>query len=167
MTNFVQNFVLNSATILVPSLLYSTAYTVGGRDTAPLVRPRVWRRIIAPLLYSMSLLAMTYVIGKVSLKSNICLIASAPTYIIAMYLTKYGGDTLWQKVRGRVWSGFVVGIASFPIALIAQSWRLFVLQVILAISAHLALGIKNILPAHLEEFSISLATVLLASLMII
>lgn len=164
MTNFVQNFIA----IIVPPLLYAVAYSIGGRDTAPIFRPRIWRRILAPVVLSASLLAMTCVIGNSASLLSKCLIASsAVTYILAMYLTKYGGDTLWQKVRGRVWSGFVVGIASFPIALIAQSWRLFALQVILAISAHLALGIKNTLPAHLEEFSISLATVLLASLMII
>lgn len=161
------NIIVQGIVGLIPSLLYATAYAVGGRDTAPLVRPRIWRRIIAPLLFSITLIAMSYVIGNSSAFASKCLIASsALTYMLAMGLTKYGGDTLWQKVRGRIWSGFVVGIASFPLAITAQSWRLFALQVILAILAHLALGIKNILPAHLEEFSISLITVLLAGWMI-
>lgn len=168
MTNFVQNLVLNFATIFVPPMLYATAYTVGGRDTAPVFRPRIWRRLIAPLLLSTSLLAMTYVTGKLYSINAIChILSSFITYFLAMMLTKYGGDTLEQKIKGRVWSGLCAGVASLPIAMYAGSWKLFVAQVILAISAHLALGIKNILKAPTEEFLISLLTTLLVGWMII
>lgn len=82
-------------------------------------------------------------------------------------MTKYGGDTLEQKLKGRVLAGLLAGVASLPIAMSVGSWKLFAAQVILAISAHLALGIKNILKAPTEEFLISLLTTILVGWMII
>lgn len=146
------------------SLSYATAYAVGGRDTAPLVRPRIWRRFIAPLALTIPLIAYSLFLSVSAVKY--VSILSVGTYIGAMFIQKYGGDTLWQKVRGRIYSGLVVGSASLPIAISTGSWKLFTAQVILAISAHLVLGIKNPFEASKEEFLISLSTVALVPWMI-
>ncbi len=87
-----------------------------------------------------------------------------------MYLTEYGGETLWAKIRGRALSGLVVGVASLPIALFAKSYVLDGLQIALAVLAHLSLGIKNPFPekykAEFEEFTISFLTVVLVPFML-
>jgi len=143
----------------IPVLVYAFSYSIGGRDTAPLVRPRIWRRIIAPLALTIPLIISHKLYFTPA-------IISPFVYIGAMYLTKYGGETLWQKVRGRVWSGLVVGLASLPLALSAQSWSLLIAQVALAVSSHLALGLMNPLKAEYEEFLISLLTVALVPFMV-
>lgn len=152
--------------ILAP-VTYGITYVIGGRDKAPLFRPRIWRRFIAPLALTIPIIA--YVLFKSVSTAKYFSILSVGTYILAMFIQKYGGDTLWQKVRGRLYSGLIVGSASLPLAISRGSWKLFIAQVILAISAHLALGISNPFPekykAQLEEFSISLLTVSLVPFM--
>lgn len=146
--------------------MYSVLYTVGGRDTAPFFRPRIWKRIIAPMLYSVGLVLMALANGTFSW----IMLFSCGTYVLSHYLLKYGGDTLWRKISGRLWSGLIVGLASLPFALSAGSWKLFIAQIILAVLAHLALGIKNPFPekykAQLEELSISFLTVVLVPFML-
>lgn len=147
---------------LIPPILYAISYTLGGRDEAPLVRPRIWRRIIAPLLYSASLV----ILSLISNKFHVTYALSFPAYVGAMYITKYGGgDTLKEKIVGRIWSGLVVGIVGMVIAVFVKSYVLGVLQIALAVLAHLSLGIKNSFPekykAEIEEFTISFLTVCL------
>lgn len=133
----------------------------GGRDKSPLFRPRIWRRFLAPVILGF---------GLSCLSNNVTYVISLPLYIGAMYLTKYGGDTPWEKIRGRALSGLVVGVASLPIALFAKSYVLGCLQIALAVLAHLLLGIKNPFPekykAEIEEFTISFLTVVLVPFML-
>ena len=146
---------------LIPNILYAVCYTLGGRDKAPLVRPRIWRRFLAPVAMSFGLIAVK--------GFHVSYVISFGAYVGAMYLTKYGGNKLWEKVINRMWSGFIVGIASLPIALFSKSYVLLSLQIALAVLAHLSLGIKNPFPekykAELEEFTISFLTVALVPFM--
>lgn len=163
------NLILSVILCILASLSYSTAYAVGGRDTAPLFLPRIWRRFIAPLALTIPILLIACISRGIGTAWP-TLLAPA-SYILAMFIQKYGGDTLWVKVRGRLYSGLIAGSASLPLAISRGSWRLFIAQVILAISAHLALGIVNPFPekykAQLEEFSISLLTVVLVTFMVV
>jgi multisubunit Na+/H+ antiporter MnhG subunit len=111
---------------------------------------------------------MSYVTDKTSSIADKCLIISSVfTYIGAMYLTKYGGDDLWEKAKGRFLSGLVVGVASLMIALSVQSWTLLSAQVSISVLAHLVFGLTNPLKAPHEELLISFLTVLLVPFMVI
>ena len=161
------NLILSVILCILAPVAYGITYVIGGRDTAPLFRPRIWRRFIAPLVLTIPILLIACISRGIGTAWP-TLLAPA-SYILAMFIQKYGGDTLWVKVRGRIWSGLIVGVAALPVALSTRSFVLFTLQVILAISAHLALGISNPFPekykAQLEEFSISLLTVILVPFM--
>lgn len=148
------------------TIAYAFAYMWGGRQTAPIFRPRIWRRFIAPIVLTVPLIIAS-LLYRTFVPWNLIVILSIGTYIGAMFIQKYGGtDKLWLKIVERSYSGLIVGGAALPIAISTGSWKLFIAQVILAISAHLALGITNPLEASKEEFSISLLTVLLVPMMI-
>jgi len=150
----------------IPSILYALAYALGGRDEAPIFVPRIWRRIIAPMLFSTLVVLMSLLFGKFD---NIML-SFIPFLVSVHWVGGYGGDTLWEKVLRRIWTGLLLGLAALPIALAAHSypvWELFWMQLALAISAHLFLGILNPLKAPYEESLIALLTVVIVPFMVL
>lgn len=150
--------ILKFALSLIPSILYSVAYEKGGRDKAPLVRPRIWRRWIAPLAFTIPTILLHLIFHSFKWP----MLLSIGTYIGAMYAQKYGGtDKLWLKILERTYSGLIVGLASLAFAYSAHSWLMFGAQIVLAISSHLVFGIKNPLKAEWEERVISFLTVVL------
>jgi hypothetical protein len=90
-----------------------------------------------------------------------------PSYVAVHWLGGYGGDKLWVKLLRRSWTGLLMGIASLPFAIFTGSYELFTAQVILAISAHLFLGILNPIKASYEEVLISFLTVVLVPFMVL
>lgn len=156
---------------LIPSIVYAFAYALGGRDccdmlmqlTAP---PRVWRRIIAPMLFSV----LVIVLSLLSNKFKAGYLLAIPSYVAVHWLGGYGGEKLWVKVLRRSWTGLLSGLAALPIALVAHSypvWELFWMQLGLAILAHLLLGILNPLKAPYEESLIALLTVVIVPFMVV
>lgn len=148
---------------IIPSLVYALAYGIGGRDTAPLVRPRLWRRVIAPMLFSLGVIGLSLLSNN--FKAGYLL--AVPSYVLVHWLGGYGGVNLWVKLLRRSWTGLLSGIASLSFAIFTGSYELFTAQVILAISAHLFLGIRNPIKASYEEVLISFLTVVLVPFMVI
>lgn len=141
---------------LIPSLAYSFAYSVGGRDEAPFVRPRIWKRFIAPVLF----VSLTLILLICLSKFKIWYLTAYPAYIGAHFLMGYGGDKLWVKLGRRFLSGLVIGLAGSSIAVFAKSYDFLLMQVCLAILAHMVLGVVNPTKAPYEEALISLLTVI-------
>jgi hypothetical protein len=148
---------------LIPVISYAIPYAIGGRDKAPLFRPRIWKRIIAPVLFS-SLVILLSVLSK---KFSPWFLLSIPAYISAHFLMDYGDDKLWVKLLRRLWTGLIMCLAASSIALFAKSYILLACQGFLAVSAHTVLGLTNPVDAQYEELLISALTVIFVPFMVI
>lgn len=148
---------------LIPSLVYAFAYALGGRDKSPVVRPRIWKRIIAPMLYS----ALVIILGLSLGHFKLLMLLFPATFLISHYLLKYGGETTWAKLSGRFLAGLTIGLSSLPIAMSAGAYGLFVIQVLVACLAHMVLGLTNPVKAPQEELLISFLTVIFVPFMVI
>lgn len=150
---------------LLPSIVYALSYAIGGRENAPVFHGHYWRRIVAPLSFSLCLLSLTWVFKPSNLSwITLC---SPLTYLAVHWLAGYGGSSLEEKLRGRVWTGVLIGLACLPIAIYTGSWTLFSFQTFLSCLSHVVLGILNPLPASKEEFLLSFLTVIFVPFMMI
>ena len=150
----------------IPSLVYALCYSLGGRDNAPIFHGHYWRRIIAPMLFSV----LTCLLSLLSNNFKPGYLLAIPSYAVVHWLGGYGGDNLWVKILRRSWTGFLSGLAVLPIALVAHSypvWELFWMQWALAMLAHLLLGIPNPLKAPYEESLIAFLTVCIVPFMVL
>lgn len=148
---------------IIPSLVYALAYALGGRYDAPILHGHWWRRVIAPVLFSLGVIGLSLI----SNNFKVWYLLAIPSYVLVHWLGGYGGSSIWVKLLRRSWTGFLMGIASLPFAISTGSYELFTAQVILAISAHLFLGIRNPIEASYEEVLISFLTVVLVPFMVV
>jgi hypothetical protein len=159
MSEFTQ--ILVGTLAILSSLTYAFAYALGGRDKAPLLSPRIWKRIIAPLLFSALVIGLNLALGHFKL----LMLLYPMTFVIAHYLLKYGGETVWRKLGGRLLAGLIIGLSSLPIAMSVGAYELLLIQVLVASSAHMVLGLTNPVKAPQEELLISLLTVIFVPFM--
>lgn len=150
----------------IPSLIYALCYAIGGRSDAPVFHGHYWRRLVAPIVYTILVLGLSLLSNKFKAEY----IIFAISFTAAHWLGGYGGRTIWEKLVRRTWTASLSALAVLPIALFAHSypvWELFWMQWGLALSAHLLLGILNPLKAPYEESLIAFLTVCIVPFMVL
>lgn len=146
----------------------------GGRSIAELQRwnlaifgdksNRVWGRLIAPIFFSASLIALSF-----TSKFSWWYVASLPAYLAAAKMG-YGGKSLWQKiVRRAVWS-LTWSAAALTFAFGSSNpgvWIIFATQVAVGLLVAVLWGISNPTLAPREEYAIKFMNLVLVPVMVL
>lgn len=151
------NQVFLSILALAPPLLFAFFSAIGGRDFNWLgVKARIWKRLIAPLVFVSLLFAF---------KAHWAIAILYPTYLISCTVG-YGAENKLEKViRRSLWS-LIRTMACLPLVLISGSYTLIILQAITGIACTVILGVKNPLSAPKEEFLINFISVAFVTYML-
>lgn len=138
-------------------MLSSVLYALGGR-----MKKALFRRILGTLALTGGTIGISFITGSFTW----WFFLSLPAYFTALSLG-YGGDTFSEKFFKRLMCGFVLGASSLTFAAFTGMWLLSTLQIILAVGAHLWLGLFNCSgDAVREEQEISLLGTLLVPFMV-
>ena len=133
---------------------FATLYWHGGR------KHKFLRRFVGGAAFPAGVVALALVSGTFRWWHTIAFL-SYPTALIL----GYGGDTLGKKIARRLLYGTVLGLASLPFAL-PQAFDLLTVQIALAITASIGLGVTSRIPAAEEEALIATFAVILVPFMV-
>lgn len=148
---------------LTTLLPYTIFRVLGGRDFDALgIRARIWKRVISPVWLSVGILTLTIIHHQNLLGA----ILASSAYFGQGFIERAGKDELWKKILWRTVSSLSKSGCALFIALPNHHMSLFAVQLTVGLLTSLLLGVNSILPAPLEEGSISLASVLLVPLFI-
>ena len=140
------------ASKLVIALVAGVLYSLGGRDG---VSKGVRRFGVSALLISCVVL-----FSLLNHSFSPWFLCSLPLYVAALSLG-YGADKTYRKIIKRGIFGLAVACAGLPIVIVTGVWSLWILQVILAISSCIILGVLNALTASQEELCIGFLSVVM------
>jgi hypothetical protein len=139
---------------IIASLLFSTAYMIGGRSEPFLgVRARLWKRLIAPLLLASS----AVLISILAHSFGWWLFASALWFIPI----GYGGDRFFEKAIRRLTSSLFFTATALVFSLFTGQWVVALLQMAIGAVMAVILGTQNPLKAPQEEFLIAFSNTFL------
>lgn len=145
-------------------LIFSLLSWFGGRDKNYLgIRARIWKRWIAPIFFSVSVVCLSLVTGTFKWWFTL----SIPAYAISTYIG-YGGSTLWIKIlRRTLWTIFRV-MCALTLFNPSPRWiSLFLVQLGVALLTTLIIGIKNPVAAAQEEGIINFSSVMFVPFMVV
>jgi len=147
--------VLGTIALLI-SVVFSTLAWFGGRSEAYFsLRARLWKRLIAPLFFTASVILLSLYVGSFTY----FYLLSIPLFFISS-IFGYGGNDIWTKMKRRfLWYLLrIIGLSAFAIDVEAA---LFISQIVTGFIVTIAIGLKNPVKAPLEEGIINFSTVFL------
>lgn len=146
-------------TCFLISSVFSFFSVLGGRDNSYLgLEPRIWKRLIAPIFFSVSVCLLAFLLGNF----QSYMLLSIPTYVASTHVGYgYNGDSQWKKIQRRtMWSVFRV-TCGLAFTIFSGAWILLTLQLVIAILVSNVLGVLNPLKAPQEEGLINFSSVFL------
>lgn len=154
--------VLGSLGLLI-SIIYSVFQWFGGRSEDYFgIKAREWSRIVSPIFLCLSIIGLSIL----SNKFNLWYLLSVPAYL-AVHMVGYGGDELWEKILKRSLWSLLRTTASLTFAIVAGTWTLFALQMIIGLIASVVLGTFNPNSPPQEEGMIKFLNVVLVPYMVL
>lgn len=147
---------------LLPSLGFAFTSAIGGRSFSPLgISARVWKRVIAPILFIICTLTLSLISGKFHLYA----LLSLPAYLFSC-MVGYGSNTVWSKIARRTLWSLIRIAACLPLFMLTGNFTLLMLQLSFGIISTVILGVENPVSAPEEEFLINFISVLFVPYMV-
>jgi len=129
---------------VIASLLFSTAYMIGGRSESFLgIRARLWKRLIAPLLLASSAVIFSILAHRINWATACCAIWFIPQ--------KYGAKKLFEKIVWRLLQSIMFTAPSLVFGIFGGNLFIAIIQFVLGAVLTVILGSFNPVEAAEEE----------------